>query len=100
MIGTQFSHEEVLTGELNPESLKTMHSRFIEVDGTAEVEPPGQAQNAMQGYLHSQAVSDKVSLLFSENIFDMKDFWDREEVTFVGTSFLDRIDKVILEYVF
>ncbi|KOB76458.1 Uncharacterized protein OBRU01_05716 [Operophtera brumata] len=59
MIGTTFNPEEILDGNPEPGSLDSLKRRYTSGDGIAEDEPQGKAQNAMQCYLHAQAVSDK-----------------------------------------
>lgn len=58
LIGIQFPKSEVLEGKLSKESMDMVRERYGDC-GTSEVEPPGRAQNAMQLYVHSQAVADK-----------------------------------------
>lgn len=45
-----------------------VRERNRECDGASEPEPEGRAQNAMQLYVHSQAVADKVSWVISGSI--------------------------------
>lgn len=59
LIGMQFSQAEALSGSLSEESWNSVQSRFANCDGAAEPEPQGEAQNSMQCYVRSQAVSDK-----------------------------------------
>nr|XP_026496410.1 endoribonuclease Dicer [Vanessa tameamea] len=59
MIGMQFPQADALSGKLSPESRSVMEQRFADCDRTAEHEPLGRAQNAMQCYINKQAVSDK-----------------------------------------
>ncbi|CAH1636516.1 unnamed protein product [Spodoptera littoralis] len=58
LIGVQFPRDELLEGKLSEESMNMVKEKFTN-DSTAETEPPEKAQNAMQLYVHSQAVSDK-----------------------------------------
>lgn len=57
MISVQFPPWEALSGELSRESLDSIREHHD--TGAGEVELEGQAQNAMQCYIHAQAVSDK-----------------------------------------
>ncbi|XP_050679142.1 endoribonuclease Dicer-like [Leptidea sinapis] len=59
LIGIQFSTQESLSGELTKESITMLQQRFNDLNNIAEPEPEGRAQNIMQGYVLSQAVSDK-----------------------------------------
>lgn len=59
LIGVQFPHSEVLDGNLSKESMDMVRDRYTDCDGAAEIEPRDRAQNAMQLYVHSQAVPDK-----------------------------------------
>ncbi|XP_045498782.1 endoribonuclease Dicer isoform X2 [Colias croceus] len=59
LIGMEFSLAEALSGNLSAESLKMVEQRFTDMNSTAEAEPEGMVQNAMQGYVGAQAVSDK-----------------------------------------
>ncbi|XP_038213849.1 endoribonuclease Dicer isoform X2 [Zerene cesonia] len=59
LIGMEFSLPEALSGSLSTESLLAVQQRFTDMHSTAEPEPEGMAQNAMQGYVGAQAVSDK-----------------------------------------
>ncbi|KAJ8723359.1 hypothetical protein PYW08_003271 [Mythimna loreyi] len=58
LIGIQFPKSEVLDGKLSKESMDMVRERYTDC-GNAEIEPAGRAQNAMQLYVHSQAVADK-----------------------------------------
>ncbi|CAG9787806.1 unnamed protein product [Diatraea saccharalis] len=59
LFGMSFPQDEVLQGELTENSKQTIQNRYLEANGAAEDEPFGGAQNVMQGYVKSQAVSDK-----------------------------------------
>ncbi|RVE43638.1 hypothetical protein evm_011722 [Chilo suppressalis] len=54
-----FPRDEALQGELSTNSKDVIHNRYVDMDDAAEEEPFGCAQNAMQCYVKSQAVSDK-----------------------------------------
>lgn len=58
MISMQFPMTEVLNGRLSSESMGLVRQQY-EIEGGFETEPNGRAQNAMQCYVHSQAVADK-----------------------------------------
>lgn len=60
MIGIQFPLSDALSGNLSTESRAMIQQQYAESDCTAETEPDGKAQNAMQCYVRAQAVSDKV----------------------------------------
>jgi hypothetical protein len=62
-----FSTEETLQGSLFKESKDMIHRRYSDFDGAAELEPYGCAQNAMQCYVKSQAVADKVRITIPSN---------------------------------
>ncbi|CAB3226918.1 unnamed protein product [Arctia plantaginis] len=57
MINLQFPSSEALSGQLSRESMDTVREGYVK--GGAEFEPEGGAQNAMQSYVHTQAVADK-----------------------------------------
>lgn len=61
----QFQLDDALNGTLSTESEAIIHQRCAEIDSTAEFEPHGKAQNAMQCYVRAQAVSDKVMHAFN-----------------------------------
>lgn len=58
LIGVQFPRDELLDGALSEDSMSIVRDKFAN-DSTAEIEPPEKVQNAMQLYVHSQAVADK-----------------------------------------
>ncbi|XP_075975251.1 endoribonuclease Dcr-2 [Anticarsia gemmatalis] len=58
LIGVQFPSSEALSGTLSQESMDLVIDRYVN-DGAAETETEGRVQNAMQMYVHSQAVADK-----------------------------------------
>ncbi|CAH0719964.1 unnamed protein product, partial [Brenthis ino] len=59
LIGIQFPLSDALSGKLSTESRAMIQQQYAESDSTAETEPDGKAQNAMQCYVRAQAVSDK-----------------------------------------
>nr|UYS55133.1 dicer 2 [Diatraea saccharalis] len=59
LFGMSFPQDEVLQGQLTESSKQLIENRYLEGNGAAEDEPFGGAQNVMQGYVKSQAVSDK-----------------------------------------
>lgn len=59
LIGVQFPYDEVLSGQLSESSFEAVQRKFKDSNNTTEIEIDGQAQNDMQSYLHSQALSDK-----------------------------------------
>lgn len=59
LIGVYFPSSEAFDGNLSKESMAMVRDRFADCDGTAETEPECRVQNAMQLYIHSQAVADK-----------------------------------------
>lgn len=65
LIGVYFPSSEAFDGNLSKESMAMVRDRFADCDGTAETEPECRVQNAMQLYIHSQAVADKVRKLKS-----------------------------------
>ncbi|KAH9630165.1 hypothetical protein HF086_004871, partial [Spodoptera exigua] len=81
-----YSRDELLDGELSEESLKMVRERYT-MEGTSEVEPPEKVQNAMQLYVHSQAVSDKA--LSHASYIRNRVTRSYERLEFLGDAILD-----------